>query len=308
MRVLLTGATGFVGCEVARELTRRGHDVHALVMEGEAEERAFRERLSGIPLTRIRGNLLEPASYRAALEALSPDACIHAAWYANPKDYLSSPVNVDLLAASAGLMKTLVELGCRRIVGVGTCFEYDTGVGILAETTSPLRPEHLYSTCKRALFDVVSSLVRGTGTTFAWTRLFWMYGPHEYPSRLVPAVIRPLLAGEQARVSTGEQQRDFLHVADAGAGIVQVLESELTGPVNVASGNAVRVRDVVLAIARAIGGDAEKRIAWGALPARPNDPSLVCADVTKLASTGFRPAFDLESGLRRTVEWTKESR
>jgi nucleoside-diphosphate-sugar epimerase len=307
MRVFLTGATGFVGCEIARELARRGHEVHALVMDGEDEERAFRARLSDVPLTRIRGNLLDPASYRGALETLSPDGCIHAAWYANPKDYLSSPVNVDLLAASAGLMKMLVELGCRRVVGVGTCFEYDTSFRILSETTR-LSPQHLYSTCKRALFDVASGLTAGTSTSFAWARLFWMYGPHEYPSRLVPAVVRALLAGEQARVSTGEQVRDFMHVADAGAGIVQVFESALTGPVNVASGVPVKVAEVTRTIAQAIGGDAEMRIAWGALPPRPDDPPLVCADITKLASTGFSPAFDLEAGLRRTVEWIKESR
>ena len=86
--------------------------------------------------------------------------------------------------------------------------------GFLSET-SALAPQHLYSTCKRALFDVMNHLVERTETSFAWTRLFFLYGPHESRGRLVPAVIDALLAGEEARVTTGEQIRDYLHVRDA---------------------------------------------------------------------------------------------
>jgi nucleoside-diphosphate-sugar epimerase len=305
MRVFLTGATGFVGSHVASLLARKGHEVHALVMEGDSEERAFQERLGGVPVGRVRGDLLQPASYAAALEALRPDACIHAAWYANPKDYLSARVNLDLLWASAALGAKLADLGCRRLVGVGTCFEYDTKGGYLSES-SPLGPEHLYSTCKRALFDVLTRLLADTQTEFAWTRLFFLYGPHESPGRLVPAVVRALLSGEEARVTKGTQIRDFLHVADAASGIVHVLESDLAGAVNVASGRPVRVAEVVETIARLLGKT--DRVAWGAVEPRPNDPAFVCAGVAKLAASGWEPSLDLEAGLRSAIAWTRKTR
>jgi nucleoside-diphosphate-sugar epimerase len=163
----------------------------------------------------------------------------------------------------------------------------------------------LYSTCKRALFEIMTHLTASTGTSLAWTRLFFLYGPHESRGRLVPAVIDALLSGEEARVTTGEQFRDFMHVEDAAAGIVHVLENDaLTGPVNVASGQPVRVRDVVEAIAGAL--DMKHRVAWGAVEARPNDPSFVCADVSKLRRSGFRPNFDLASGLADTIAWSKK--
>jgi nucleoside-diphosphate-sugar epimerase len=305
MRVFLTGATGFVGSHVARLLVGHGHEVHALMLEGEAEDALAAARLGAesAAIVRVRGDLLKPASYFAALEKGRFDACVHIGWYANPTDYLSSRTNIDLLGASAALGAKLVDLGCPRVVMAGTCFEYDVSLGFLSES-SRLGPRHLYSTCKRALFDVMTQLTAGTGTRFAWTRLFFLYGPHESRGRLVPAVIDALLAGEEARVTTGEQIRDFMHVADAAAGIVHVLENEaLAGAVNVASGRPVTVRQVIETIADVL--DRKDRVAWGAVQARPNDPPFVCADVTKLRTSGFRPRHDLRSGLADTIEWSK---
>ncbi len=306
MRLFVTGATGFVGSHVVRQLVQRGHEVHALLLPGEREDALAKERLGSedAAVVRVRGDLLRPESYAGALEALRPEGCVHLGWYANPKDYLSARVNVDLLSASAALGAKLVDLGCRRIVAAGTCFEYDTALGYLGEA-SPLAPRHLYSSCKRALHDVLTHLVASSGTSLAWARLFFLYGPHESAGRLVPAVTDALLAGDPARVTTGEQIRDFMHVADAAAAIVHVLETDaLSGAVNVASGRPVQVREVVATIARILGKESD--VQWGAVHARPNDPPFVCADVGKLRGAGFRPAFaDLESGLRDTVAWRR---
>ena len=80
-------------------------------------------------------------SYAAALEALRPEACLHLGWYANPKDYLSSRVNVDLLGASIALCTKLIDARLPSHRRRGTCFEYDTSLGFLSEG-SALGPRH----------------------------------------------------------------------------------------------------------------------------------------------------------------------
>lgn len=315
MRVFVTGATGFVGAHVARVLSERRHEVHALVQEGAEEARLARERLGpDVSIEWIEGDLLRPKTFCQALEKLRPEACVHLGWYANPKDYLSSRINIELLGASAALAETLIDLGCRRLVGIGTCFEYDTSLGLLSEG-SALSPRHLYSTCKRALFDIITQLVSGTTTSFAWARLFFLHGPHEHPARLVPQVVDALLSGRDAPVTTGAQIRDYLHVADAARAIVHVLETDsLVGPVNVASGRPTAVREVIETIRQIVerhyseGGGARPRVRWGAIEARPHDPPFVCADITKLSSSGFRSEHDLERGLADTIAWRAASR
>ncbi len=300
-RVFITGATGFVGAWTTRALLHAGHDVHALMLEGAAEDALAKERLGAdSAITPIRGDFLRPSSYLPAVEALKPDVCIHLAWYANPKDYLSSRINLEFLDATIKLGTKLIDIGCPRFVAAGTCFEYDTSwPGYLAED-APLIPRHLYSTCKRALFDILTSLTHGTATSFAWPRLFFLFGEHEAKGRLVPAVIDALLGSEPARVTTGEQVRDYMHVGDAGRAIAHIATNALvTGPINVATGEPLPVRKLIETIATIM--QKPDQVAWGAIEARPNDPAFICANVEKLEATGFRPESSLEQGLAATI-------
>lgn len=302
MRVLLTGAAGFIGAHIARALLARGAEVHAVV-----RDRSRTPRLAEIAgqLSLHEADLTDPAALARVVEAARPELCVHSAWYAVPGKYLSGSENLDHVAASLHLAKLLEAAGCKRLVGIGTCFEYDTSVASPLHETSPTAPRFLYATCKLALHDILSAAAPLAKTSFAWCRIFYQYGPMEARERLVPHVIDRLLdPSGRADTSGGEQIRDFLHVADVGAAVAAVALSELEGAVNIGSGVPVTVRDVVTTIAKIC--DAEDRLHLGAVPYRPNDPMFVCADVQKLRSTGFTPRYDLESGLRDTVRARRE--
>ncbi len=296
MRVLLTGAGGFIGAQVARGLLARGAEVHAVV-----RDRLQAPRLEAVAneLTVHEADLTDPAAVARVIDASKPEVCVHGAWYAVPGKYLDAPENLTHVAASLDLAQRLVHAGCTRFIGLGTCFEYDTSLGVPLTEPSPTKPRFLYAASKLALHDMLRAYAPLAKIGFAWCRIFYQYGPMEAPERLVPHVFDRLRSGGVAETTEGGQVRDFLHVADVGAAIAAVALSELDGAVNIGSGVPVTVRELVTAIARLC--EAEDRVRFGAMPYRPNDPMHVCADVTRLASIGFTPRFDLESGLADTL-------
>ncbi len=264
-----------------------------------------RWRLRGLEpsLTLIDCDLGDHARVRQHLADLRPQLVFHCAWYAVPGDYLHSQENLTALADSLNLARGAKENDCRHFVGVGTCFEYDTGPQPLSET-SPTGPRSLYAAAKLALHLVLEQM-RGEGMGVTWARLFYLYGPMEDARRLVPSVVRALLAGEPVAISPGQQVRDFLHVEDVAAALAALGQRHLDGVFNIGSGQPVTVADVAITLGRLCGSEALVRL--GARPYSPGDPMYVCADVTRLSSTGWHPAYTLETGLSDTIRWWRDS-
>jgi nucleoside-diphosphate-sugar epimerase len=145
-------------------------------------------------------------------------------------------------------------------------------------------------------------LAEQEGLSLAWGRLFLLYGPGEPTARLIPSVVLPLLAGKVARTTVGTQLRDFMYVDDVAGALVEVLDSGIDGPVNVASGQCVELREMIEVAGRATGRP--ELLAIGALPLRGAEPARLCADVRRLRDeVGFVPRFGLDEGIRETVNW-----
>ncbi len=297
MKVLVTGATGFIGSQIVRALLAQGHVVRASERAG-----ANRERLADVD-GRIEWVTCDVfAASASQLEALCSgvEMVVHSAWYAVPGKYLEAVENLSCVIGTAALTHALADAGVKRVVYVGTCFEYDFDFGWLSETT-PNKPASLYAAAKSSARLMCEQIARARGVSFCWVRPFYQYGPHEDARRLVPYVIDTLLRGEEAGLTRGMQVRDFLHVADVGSAIAAAATSELTGIVNIGSGQPVTVREIVTTIAGLL--DRESLLKFGARPDNPTDPPFICANTRKLVQgTGWSPHYDLRSGLADTIE------
>lgn len=298
MTVLVTGATGFIGSHVVRELGARGLDVRATV-RSTSDRTAVADLVDQVDW--VECDLSRASSGQLQELCESVDACIHAAWYVEPGKYAHASENVSWVGTSMRLLEALAARGCGRAVYLGTCFEYDHRPGYLAED-SPTRPWTLYGAAKLSTALMGARLAERMGVDFSWARLFYQFGPCEQERRLVPHVVRTLLAGEEVAVTEGRQIRDFLHVADVAAALVDVAGSDHTGAVNIGSGRPVSVRDVVQCIAEIVDGS--ERVRFGARPDSPSDPPFICANNEVLEKeVGWKPRFDLQAGLRDTVAW-----
>jgi nucleoside-diphosphate-sugar epimerase len=305
MRILLTGANGFIGSHLTRLLTGNNVEVHALVRPGSDMWRI--SDLRGSPSLHLHAcDLGNAAELSRRVTAIRPNLCIHLAWSPTPGRELNALENQDSLVASVALLRFLERAGCRRVLMAGTCVEYDTDNGYLSES-SPTRPRTLYAASKLALLTYSQRYAELAGIDFAWLRFFYLHGPHEDRRRLVPSVVLRLLAQEPALVTAGEQVKDYLHVEDVAAAVWAVAQSPLTGVVNIGSGSPVKVRGVVMKIAELLEQTSLVRL--GALPYAPHDPMFVCANNNRLVqNTGWRPRYDLDQGLNQTIAWWRAHR
>jgi nucleoside-diphosphate-sugar epimerase len=236
----------------------------------------------------------------ALVTRLRPTHLLHLAWKATPGRFWAAPDNLDWVAASLALHRAFAAVGGRRAVFAGTCAEYDWSQAELDEATTPCAPATLYGTAKDALRRLVQAAPEGV--SLAWGRVFFLYGPHEPAGRLVPEVIGALLAGQEARCGEGLVQRDFMHVSDVAGGLVALLESDVTGPVNIASGDCVPLRQMIDEAARQIGRPDLLR--YGARPSPAGEPARLAAATRRLREeVGFTPRYGLAEGLAETITW-----
>jgi nucleoside-diphosphate-sugar epimerase len=294
-RILLTGAGGFIGRHVLTQLQDAGHEVHAVSTKQRSP--------AGDGVTWHRADLLGGAEIVADV---GPEVLLHLAWYVEPGRYWTAPENIRWVEASLALLRAFADAGGRRAVFAGTSAEYDwSAAGTRChEHRTPLRPASLYGAAKHALHMAAAPYAEQAAFEFAWGRVFVVYGPGEADERLIPSVGRRLLAGEPVPTTSGEQVRDFMYVEDAAAAFAALADSDATGAVNIASGDPVRVRDVVETLALHTGRPDLLRP--GALPDREGDPPRLVADVTRLRrEVGIAPKKALHEGLAQTLAWLR---
>lgn len=296
-RVLVTGATGFVGRQALGPLVDRGFEVHAVARAGAPA--------GGSPdgVVWHRGDLLEDVSVVAEV---APTDLLHLAWYAEPGAFWRSEENLRWVAASLDLLRAFADAGGRRAVLAGTCAEYAWKPEThCVEGVTPLAPATLYGAAKHGLRVVAAAFAAEREVSLAWGRIFFLYGPGEDPRRLVSSVAQALVEGRPAPTSHGEQVRDFLDVRELGDAFAALQASSVAGPVNVASGDPVRIREVITAVAEAAGRP--DMLQLGARPANPSEPDVLTASVGRLRDeVGWAPRRSLDEAIGETVDWWRE--
>lgn len=293
-KVLVTGASGFLGGHCLAPLVARGFEVLALY-----RERAPLE-LAGVRW--VRGDVMDRTAMRALLAEHRPQALLHLAWIVEPGKLISDPSNVSWVAASLDLIRAFREAGGERCTVSGSCYEYDWRFGYCVEEVTPCEPDTLYGSAKDSLRRAFLSYCNVSGLSGSWGRAFFMYGPREHPARLVSSVTLALLQGQPAKSSHGLQVRDYLHIQDVADGMVALLASQARGAFNIAANAAITVRHIVEELGRITGRSDLVQI--GALPARANDAPLVLGDGRRLLQeAGWKPRISLDEGLASTVAW-----
>jgi nucleoside-diphosphate-sugar epimerase len=293
-KVLVTGASGFIGRHCIPLLVSKGYEVHAVSTSRPTQTAPPR-------VSWHECDLLRPGSCAELIAQARPDSILHLAWYSTPGTFWEAAENLDWVRASLELLCSFAESGGERIVVAGSCAEYGSRAGECLEIETPLRSKTLYGTSKIAFEQLLYSSTHQTGLSCASGRLFFPFGPHEHPSRLVAYAIRSLLQDDVALCSDGQQVLDFIHVEDAASAFVSILESEILGPFNIGSGNPVSVRAVLEEIGRQLGRT--ELIRFG-VRAVGSEPERFWANTQRLVrEVGWTPRYNLASGIENSIAW-----
>ena len=248
-RVLITGANGFVGRQIIRSLDCMGIDMIPVVREG--NEHKFSSHGNVIKIITSKDLFSEEEDWWEE-QCKDVDVVIHAAWYVEHGKYQDSSKNIECLIGSLKLAKGAAKAGVSRFLGLGTCAEYDHKQGRLTIET-PLKPLTAYAATKASLFTTLSEWLPRQGVSFAWIRLFYLYGEGENSGRLIPYVRSQISQGKMVDLSSGMQVRDFMDVVEVGKKIAKISLTNQAGPINLCSGIPISVRQLVEKIANEYG-------------------------------------------------------
>lgn len=310
-RVLVIGASGFVGRWVAQDLSRSGAQLWLVVRDVEA-------MYSIAASLGIRGEIVAAdLGHQKALPLLfakvQPEITFHLAGYGvTPGEndpQCAQAMNVELVKGVAEAVAALppVDWPGLRLVHTGSTAEYGPVKGLVKED-SPTRPESLYGETKLAGTLALKTVVSRSGLRAVVARLFTVYGPGESEGRLLPSLLAAAKSGERLQLTSGEQQRDFTYVGDVAAGLLRLACVQESAPtiVNLATGQLTRVRDFVTQAAEILGLRPEQ-LHLGALAQRAHDLHQGPADVSRLEHlTGWRPRTTPAEGIRRTTDLEHE--
>jgi nucleoside-diphosphate-sugar epimerase len=292
-RVLITGATGFIGRQCLPRLLRAGWEVHAI------SRTATAAAAEGVVWHAC--DLLAESEISRVIRQIRPSHCLHLAWITTPGVYWSASENLDWAAASARLAQSFAEAGGTCLVIAGSCAEYMQTAADCDEASLLLNPTSLYGRSKHALHLMLESFAERSGLRLAWARVFFPYGPHQDDSRLIPAAVRSLINRERVTCRSPRQVCDWIHVADVADALVTLVLCDAHGTFNVSTGIGHAVGDIVGRIGRFLGREglinadgstsptADAQAAWVGQPRRLRE------------EFGWRPRFDIDAGLEHTV-------
>jgi nucleoside-diphosphate-sugar epimerase len=290
-RVLITGASGFIGAPLVQTLIDQGWTVIAASRTRPERDPGLADWIGIDLLTE------DPARLTVAARA---ETLIHVAWIATPGVYAESLENLDWLRASAALSAAFLAEGGRRLVGAGTCLEYDHDDG-----GGSTGPRTLYGAAKHACRRVFERQVAAVdGASLAWPRIFFLLGPGDHPDRFAPGLARRLAAGEPAEISQGLVERDFIDVRDCARAIAALAGARASGAFDIGTGEAWRLRDLAEAIAARSGRPDLLRVN----PAldRVGEPRRLVGDPEPLRlATGVSPIYSIERSIDDLLRsWT----
>ena len=306
-KVLVTGADGFIGSHLTEALLAEGYMVRALSQYNSFNDWGWLEGINNPDLEIVTGDVRDPNFCRHITEGCSTVYHL-AALIAIPYSYVAPDSYVDTnIKGTLNMCQAARDCGVKRLVVTSTSEVYGTARYVPIDEKHPRQPQSPYSATKIGADAIAMSFYNAFGLPVVIARPFNTYGPRQSARAIIPTIITQIANGaREIKVGDLTPTRDFNFVKDTAAGFIALGRAEgIEGKeINIATGTEVSMRQTLETIADIMG----EKVDYVGDPARwrPSGSEVfrLCGDNTLITSlTDWRPRYDLEAGLRETVEW-----
>ena len=298
MKVLVTGATGFLGRPVVRSLIHSGHSVLAL-------SRKKKESTNTQQLIWLQGDLAHPSEYHKEVQAFAPEAVIHLAWQDIPD--FSFETSRQNLNQSIDLLSFILDLGCcKKIMVSGSDKELNKPSGVCQESEKGT-PNNGFSWAKHSLRSWLEIVCAKNTVSLGWFRVFFCYGPGQRSASLLPTLLKHLPQNTLPELRTPKNANDYVFIDDVANAFSKAMSIDFpSGIYNIGSGVSTTVLEMCRISEQVVRGTDELTFKLEA-KTKDIDASIdFWADLTQTNKhINWQPTTSLAEGIERTLEWMR---
>lgn len=296
MKILVTGASGFLGSWICRDLTEV-HDVIGLVRETSEIHKI--SDLKNVRIIRLKSSL-----WADFIAESCPDVLVLNHWSGVNNESRNDLEQVKNVWAIHQMAKAALLAGTKTIIGVGSQAELGP-IGSNISENEIDNPTTVYGRAKVETRLAIENSLKGTDVRFIWMRIFSTYGPLDEGTWLIPNIVNSLANNRETSLTKGEQQWSYLHAYDLASAFRTVIEKPgLKGVVNVGNPQTISVHEVASIIGEIL--DKKEFLRFGALDYRSDQVMRLEPLCETLTDVGWCPQISFDEGIRQTIDWLQK--
>lgn len=290
-KVLVTGATGFIGRTCIHLLKNSEFEIHAL----------YRNKSYDIISSNVvwhQCDILNLNQASSIIKKIRPDYLIHLAWFVEHKLFWTHEENIPYIAASIHLYKEFTYHHGKKALFLGTCAEYDSSYSNCNEDTTPLIPNTVYGMAKNQTYKLLTEL-KEDYSPFCWVRLFNIFGLYENPNRLVPYIFNSYLQNKSPIINNPDTVRNYLFADNLAQFLVHLLQNNTEGAINIGQDPSLSIK----ALAHKIHTRYFNHSPRPEYNSAGNEDDIFIPNLDKFNKLNLRFNYSLDQGLDKTYQW-----